>query len=404
MKHKIINKKKVILIWILFYILIIVFSMIISAGLIGHRNQNLISIAQKDADYYITTGTFDPKAKRNDVSSVVYDDSLQRVNEQILYAETQDFDFDAHAEKAYAKVQKKGLHYTVVMSPHIKNYVGIAIVLPYSDDGLYLFLKELPIIKSIYMVLIPSITLLIVICAAFTMYIIKKNNDFERMQREYVDNISHELKSPIASVQALTTAIYDGLVEDENKRKNYCSIMLNELRGLEKTVSDMLELSCVQNGQMNCEKASYSATEVFGLVLKKRMVLCEDLSIKLNCTPALEQYPRLHTNLTLASRLFDIILDNAIKFTPLGEQVTVTMTEESKHVTVTIKDSGPGIHPDDLPHVFARFYKSDKAHNEKGSGLGLSIAQEIANSLGEKLWISDNSPGGAEFSFTIHKH
>lgn len=403
MRTKKITKKRTLIIWIVIYICILIFSMLITAAILTYKNYNLVSIAQKDAIHYSENHEFNPRAKGNDVNSVIYNNNLERIDYQIASEKTAKFDFDSYVSKVSSKLETKGIHYSLLIHPNIRNYVAVAIVLPYEEDGIYLFLKELPIIKNIYMVLLPSITLMIIICATFTMYIIKKNQDFERMQREYVDNISHELKSPIASAQALTTAIYDGMVEDENQRKNYCSIILNELQGLEHTVSDMLDLSRIQNGHIDCKKDTCSAKDVFEFVLTKRSLLCNDLSIQMDINPSLDAYPMIITNKMLAERLFDIILDNAIKFTPIGGNIRIQMAEEHRRIKISIKDSGPGIHPEDVPHVFARFYKSDKAHNEKGSGLGLAIAKEIADSLNEQLWISENGTKGAEFSFTIQK-
>lgn len=399
--NKHISIKKIIVIWILIYVFIIFFSILISSALIEQKNKNLIRISYHDRAYYQEHGTFNPNATKNYTNNYFYDGNLNR----IAYLEARNanttFDFDAYAHKLYERTYKKGMLYNIIFSYKLENHVAIAILLPYGNDGLFIFLKELPLIKNIYLVLLPSITLLSIICAIFTIYIVRKNQAFEKMQKEYVDNISHELKSPIASVQALTTAIYDGMVTDENMQKNYCCIMLSELQRLQKTVSDMLELSKIQNNQINCVKNPCLGFNVFEAILKKRSILCQELNIQFCCFPPLEEYPVLFTNQMLASRMLDIIVDNAIKFTPIGGTVTLTMTQEKHKIIMTVMDSGPGISLDDLPHIFDRFYKSDKSHNEYGSGLGLSIAKEIADCLSERIWIENTSTQGTSCSFTI---
>lgn len=403
MRNKRITKKQLIVIWICIYIFILLFSIAATAILIGHRNQDLTHIAQADLDHYQETGEFAPLAIKNDINNLFYDADFNLIEQHIAFDADKHFDFDAYAQKIYPKVMEKGMHSSIIVDLDLENKVGIVIAYPYQENGIFLFMKEMHTLNNIMIVLFPSITLLVIICAIFTGILQKKNNDFERMQREYVDNISHELKSPLASVRALTTAMYDGLVKDENKQKHYCSIMLGEVNNLERTVSDMLELSRIQNHQVDCDKSIYTAYDVFGAVIDKRLALCEDLNIELRMSPQLEEYPFIYTNKVLASRILDILLDNAIKFTPIEGHVHIIMTYNQKHVTISVRDSGPGIPVEDKPYIFKRFYKADKAHNEKGSGLGLAIAKEIADSLGEKLWLASTRPEGAEFSFTIQK-
>lgn len=403
MKTKKLNKKKLILSWVIIYLCVLFFSTTIAGCLIFNQNKNLIQIAQNDVQYYIDNQEIAPLAIKNDCNNYFYDSNLNRIFFYAANGEESKFDFDSYAKKYYPEIQENGLHYSVIISKDLHAKIGIIIALPYENNGIFLFLKELNTLKSIIVVLFPSITLLVVICAIFTTILINKNMVFEQMQREYVDNISHELKSPIASIKALTTGIYDGLVTDENKRKNHCAIMLNEVNQLERTVSDMLELSRIQNHQVSCEKEMCTISELFLETLDKRRILCEDLNIEFILTPDAKDFPMLYTNPVLARRMMDILLDNAIKFTPVDGKIYFNMTEDHKSITIAIKDSGPGIRPEEQDLIFKRFYKSDKSHNEKGSGLGLAIAKEIADSLGEKLWLKSTSDKGAEFAFTIHK-
>ena len=103
----------------------------------------------------------------------------------------------------------------------------------------------------------------------------------------------------------------------------------------------------------------------------------------------------------LASRMLDILLDNAFKFTQANGMIQVILTEQQRHMVVTIRNDGPSIEAADQKHIFERFYQGGKAHDKRGSGLGLAIAKEIAESLNEKLWLEHSVPGDTAFSFTI---
>ncbi len=119
--------------------------------------------------------------------------------------------------------------------------------------------------------------------------------------------------------------------------------------------------------------------------------------------PKLKKCPMLFTNPALMARLLDILLDNAVKFTGVEGHVGIRWPDGLQYTTFFVTDTGNGISPHDQKHIFSRFYKGDKAHNEKGSGLGLSIAHEISICLGEKLWLRKTSDKGTEFAFTICK-
>jgi len=254
------------------------------------------------------------------------------------------------------------------------------------------------------LVLFVSATLTVILAVIYTAIIIRKNKETELIQREYIDNISHELKSPIASVRALTETMYDGLVPEEEKRKEYCGIMLNELHNLEHTVTYMLELSRIQSKKIDCQKHKISAPDLFQAVLNKYDALCEEMDVSFTCIPPLNHCPAVYTNQNLAARLMDILLDNAVKFSGEEGSVQITYVSDIKCVTISVINSGRPISPEDQPHIFSRFYKGDKSHNGKGSGLGLAIASEIAVSLDEKLWLRKSDSSGTEFCFTLKKN
>ena len=101
--------------------------------------------------------------------------------------------------------------------------------------------------------------------------------------------------------------------------------------------------------------------------------------------------------------MFIILLDNAIKYTEAGS-VNVRVGWDDEKVTITVRDTGIGISEQDLPYVFDRFYKVDKAHSGKGSGLGLSIARELLNRMDEQIWVESEKGVGSAFSFTVHRN
>ena len=204
-------------------------------------------------------------------------------------------------------------------------------------------------------------------------------------------------------MRALTETLSDGLVPEERERHEYYQIMLNELGNLTGTVSEMLELSRIQNQKGRCQKISCQLTEICRSVVDEYMIICEDLGIRFYDGLS-ENDLQLNTNTDLASRILDILLDNAVKFCQTGEGkswIRIEQKENPGYLKISVINSGIPIKPEDQPYVFHRFYQGDRSHSGKGSGLGLAIAREIASCLSETIRLEKSGQDGTEFSFTI---
>ncbi|MCU6761561.1 Alkaline phosphatase synthesis sensor protein phoR [uncultured Roseburia sp.] len=403
MKNKVRSRLRFIRNWLIIYILILILGISLIMGITYSSNKSMIDIARSDRDYYLEHGSFSPDVKKNSANNFIFQPDGTRKDAISTPGLSDYFDCDQYARRLLRRIQKKEMIYTIAFHINPKSSYFTAVAFPLEDGSIFLFLKELFYLKNILIVLFSCVTLLIILSACYTAMVIRKNHIMEKHQREYVGNISHELKSPIASVRALTETMYDGLVPDREKQKAYCGIMLSELNKLEQTVVSMLELSRIQSHQADCSKITLSPEKVFQPVIEKYQILCDDMGLAFHCCPAVTELPSLYTNQELAARMLDILLSNAIKFTDENGCVQVIFSEKLQHLVVTVKDNGSGIAPADQPYIFNRFYKSDKAHNEKGSGLGLAIAKEISAALEEKLWLNKSTSSGTEFSFTIRK-
>jgi signal transduction histidine kinase len=256
--------------------------------------------------------------------------------------------------------------------------------------------------------LVFSVTLLVgtIIIAVFLARYIRESKRLESMRREYIANISHELKSPIASIKALTETLSDGVSGaggDAETRQRYYGIILSESRRLEKLISEMLELSRLQSGKTALGRQKTDLTQVMRAVNEKYSLLADDIGAKLVTDPAVFALPPVMTNADRIHQVLGILLDNALKFIgddgsiELGAKITKT------HVEISVADNGPGIDKKSLPYIFDRFYKSDSAKEKGGSGLGLAIAREIITGLGEKIEAYSEPGAGSRFVFTVRR-
>lgn len=232
---------------------------------------------------------------------------------------------------------------------------------------------------------------------------LKETKQLEQTRRDYIANISHELKSPIASIKALTETLADNMVQDENAKNKYYSIILKESGRLQKLISDMLELSRLQTGGTAFQKEVIDTRAFMHELDDKYFVLADEMGISFEITEKARNAPDIYSNRDRLLQLFNILIDNAIKFVGENGRIIVDSEVHRGHVTMQVLDNGTGIGKSALPYVFDRFYKEEEAHNTRGSGLGLSIAKEIAEGLGEDISVSSEYGKGTVFSFTAKK-
>lgn len=245
-------------------------------------------------------------------------------------------------------------------------------------------------------------TLLYVVAILFTAHTIKKERELNRMRRDLIANVSHELKTPITAIRATAEVLHDGLAKDEKTRKIYSAKIIEESDRLEQLVLDILELSKLQSKRAEFNIRSAHLDSIIPPIVDRYMMLCGDMGITLDTTGLkLENVPAVNTDMEKIISLMSILLDNAVKFTGEGSTIWISNQIGSKCTTFCIRDNGPGIRGEDVNRIFDRFYKADTAHNSSGSGLGLAIADELAKGLGEKLWVESKYGEGSSFYFTI---
>ncbi len=230
---------------------------------------------------------------------------------------------------------------------------------------------------------------------------ITQSERLERTRRDYVANVSHEMRSPLTAMRALIEPLSEGMVTDEDTRRRYYSILLRETMRLSRLINDLLELSRLQSGTLALERRMVRLDAVFEGLRERYEPIAEERCLSFAVDPALEDCPAVYTNEDRVEQILVILIDNAMKYTPEGGSVRVSGAWDEEKVTLSVTDTGVGIDPADQPYVFDRFYKVDKAHTSLGSGLGLSIASELLKQLGEQISLTSQVGKGSRFSFTI---
>lgn len=265
-----------------------------------------------------------------------------------------------------------------------------------------ILIRDFADLDTTMIIYIAIFTFLYAIGLAFMSRTLRKERELNRMRRDLIANVSHELKTPITAIRAMAEVLHDGMAKDEKTRRAYSGKIMEESDRLEQLVLDILELSRLQSKREKFEKRRVHADGILPPVVDRYMMLCGDLGITLDVSQLhLADIPPLHTDIEKIATLMGILLDNAVKFTGKGGHIWISNQIGPKYTTFCIRDDGPGIQSEDVQRIFDRFYKADTAHNSNGSGLGLAIADEIAKGLGERLWVESKYGEGSAFYFTI---
>ena len=223
----------------------------------------------------------------------------------------------------------------------------------------------------------------------------------ERTRRDYVANVSHELRTPLTAMRGLIEPLCDGLISDEETQKRYYDIILRETMRLSRLINDLMELSRLQSGAMAFTPEKVDMAELFYDIADRYQSVAEEHELTFSLDTDMEPCPRVYANADRVEQLTLILIDNAIKYTPTGGEVHLSAEWNEEKVTVCVRDTGIGIAAENLPYVFDRFYKVDKAHSGRGSGLGLSIAKEMLDQMNETITVESEPGKGSAFRFTL---
>ena len=224
---------------------------------------------------------------------------------------------------------------------------------------------------------------------------------FENTRNSFVANISHDLRTPMTTITGFVQGILDGTIPEE-KHEWYLSIVLDESKRLSRIVSDLLDISKLEQGSFDLELRDFDINELVRLTVIKFEKKITDKDIMLSVEFDKDSV-LVNADKDAISRVLTNLLDNAIKFTNEKGFIDIRVGTKNGKAYVSIQNSGLGIVEEDLKHIFDRFYKTDKSRSldKNGAGLGLYIVKSIIQAHGERVWAESVQDEFARFSFTM---
>jgi signal transduction histidine kinase len=229
----------------------------------------------------------------------------------------------------------------------------------------------------------------------------RKLQGVETGRREFVANVSHELRSPITSIKGFAEGMADGVIPAEEQPK-YLRLVADESKRLSGLIDDLLALSRLERDDAKPEMTIFDINEMLRRAVIRRMNDLEAKEIDISCE--FETDPcTVNADSDRIEQVVINLLDNAIKFTPEGGKIILESEATDGIVKVTVRDSGSGVAPEDREKIFDRFFTADRAHTAgKGTGLGLSICKRIMDMHGQSIRLLDTEEGAA-FQFTLER-
>jgi len=230
----------------------------------------------------------------------------------------------------------------------------------------------------------------------------RQQRQLDTLRRDLVAWASHDLQTPLTAICMQIEALADGLVDDPDTIQRYLRTTQRQINELSILIDDLFQVAQLDAGGLTLHPAACSLSDLVLETLESFSALAGERGVTLTGSvapgidPAILDAPRI-------GRVLNNLIGNALRHTPDGGSVTVSAHRKGGHIHIEVVDTGEGIDPDDLPHVFERFYRGEKSRNRGtgGSGLGLAISRGIVQAHGGEIWVESQPRSGATFRISL---
>lgn len=230
----------------------------------------------------------------------------------------------------------------------------------------------------------------------------QKQRELESLRRDLIAWVSHDLQTPLTSMRAILEAVSDGVVEEPETVKRYLNTAQREVRSLSALIDDLFQMAQLDAGGFPLHQAQASLSDLISDTLESFTELAKQGEITLEGNVDSDVDP-VQMDTQALGRVLNNLISNALRHTPPKGRVSVWVRRTGQGVEVTVSDTGEGIRADDLPHIFERFYRSEKSRNRGrgGAGLGLAIARGIVQAHRGDIRVESEIGKGTQFTFNI---
>jgi len=226
---------------------------------------------------------------------------------------------------------------------------------------------------------------------------VQELNSIETLHSDFISNVSHEFKTPLATISGYATLLQDDSLSLE-ERNEYIDIIIKSAKDLSKMTGNILNLSRLENQTIVAEKEFYRVDEQIRQIILRIEPIWSEKNLVIN--PDLDAIT-WYGNRELTAHIWNNLLDNAVKFTPVGGEINITARADEKWLTVTFEDSGIGMDSEVQKHIFDKFYQGDTSHKKNGNGLGLALVKQIVSLYGGSIQLTSYPELGSSFQVIL---
>jgi signal transduction histidine kinase len=230
----------------------------------------------------------------------------------------------------------------------------------------------------------------------------RKQRELDLLRRDLIAWVGHDLQTPLASIRAMVEALADGVVDDPATVQRYLRTAQRDIRSLSHLIDDLFQMAQLDAGGLPLDRHSSSLADLISDTLESFSELAARQGVRLAGHAAPYVDPVMMDTQRIGRALANLV-GNALRHTPTGGQVQVLAERAAGGVRVEVRDTGEGIPPTDLPHIFERFYRGEKSRSRAtgGAGLGLAIARGIVEAHGGRIGVESEPGRGTVFFFTL---
>lgn len=234
---------------------------------------------------------------------------------------------------------------------------------------------------------------------------ISQLRQLEKYRREFLGNVSHELKTPIFNIQGYILTLLDGGLEDENINRLYLERTEKSVNRLITIVNDLESISRLESGELKLDYTRFNIVKLIKDSFEEHEIHSKEMDISLKFARSVDKAIFVKADKKRVQEVINNLIDNSIKYGKKGGQTTVDFHDMEDSILIEIADNGIGISDKDLPRLFERFFRADKSRSREmgGTGLGLSIVKHIIEAHNQTINVQSKIDQGSSFTFTLSK-
>jgi two-component system phosphate regulon sensor histidine kinase PhoR len=234
---------------------------------------------------------------------------------------------------------------------------------------------------------------------------IQKLKELERYRKEFVGNVSHELKTPIFNIQGYILTLLDGGIDDPRINQLYLQRTVKSIDRMISIVEDLESINKLESGELKLKMENFNLVRLVEDVFEIELLMAQERKINLEFSTRTDKPVKVHADKKRIMEVLSNLIVNAIKYGKKGGYVKVGFFDLGDHIVVEVSDNGIGVDKEHLPRIFERFFRVDKhrSREQGGTGLGLAIVKHIIEAHEQTINVKSQSEMGTTFTFTLQK-